>query len=273
MNQSLQVFKSPQFGSIRVLEIDNEPWFVGKEICEYFGDTNYRRSLSRLDPDEKGVSPIDTPGGKQNMVIVNESGLYSLLFMMQPQQANLPKPQYDDRIENIKMFRRWVTSEVLPCIRKHGAYMTPDKLKEVIANPDVLISLANQLRDFQQQIDMQKQVIGTLQPKADYADLILRSTDLVAISQIAKDYGMSANKINKTLRDMRIQYKGAGGQWLLYSKYHDKGYARSETINITHSNGRPGVMMHTKWTQKGRLFLYNKLKEAGILPIIEQEDC
>lgn len=119
-------------------------------------------------------------------------------------------------------------------------------------------------------IAKQTQLIGELKPKADYTDRILQSKSLVTITQIAKDYGMSGTAMNTTLHDLGIIYK-LGGQWLLYSKYQAKGYTHSETVPITHKDGREDVKMNTKWTQKGRLFLYNILKKRGILPVIEQD--
>lgn len=114
------------------------------------------------------------------------------------------------------------------------------------------------------------QLIGELKPKADYTDTILKNKGLVTITQIAKDYGMSGNEMNKKLHELGVQYKQSG-QWLLYSKHHNKGYTHSETVPIKHSDGRPDVKMNTKWTQKGRLFLYDLLKEHGILPLIETD--
>lgn len=116
MNE-LQIFNNAEFGEIRTMTKDNEIWFVGKDICQAFGDTNHRRSLARLDEEEKGVSQISTPGGMQNMVIVNESGLYSLLFYMQPQKAKgviTKRFPYNERVDKLHRFKRWVTSEVLP---------------------------------------------------------------------------------------------------------------------------------------------------------------
>lgn len=121
----LQIFNNPEFGNIRTVTIDSEPWFVGKDIAQYFGDSNYRRSLARLDEDEKGVSQMDTPGGVQNMTVINESGLYSLMFYMQPQKAKGVSQNdtlINERISKLKKFKRWVTSEVLPAIRKTGHY-------------------------------------------------------------------------------------------------------------------------------------------------------
>lgn len=117
---------------------------------------------------------------------------------------------------------------------------------------------------------MQKQQIGELKPKANYVDTILKSKSLVTIGQIAKDYGMSAQEMNKLLQRFKIQYKQSG-QWLLYSNHHAKGYTYSETTEITHKDGSVSVRMHTKWTQKGRLFLYEFLKRRDIIPVIEYE--
>lgn len=116
----------------------------------------------------------------------------------------------------------------------------------------------------------QKQIIGELKPLADYTDMILKNKGLVTTNQIAKDYGMSARALNKKLHELGVQYKQSE-QWLLYEKYQACGYTHSKTVEITHKDGSPDVKMHTKWTQKGRLFIYNLLKEQNILPIIEQE--
>lgn len=122
-----------------------------------------------------------------------------------------------------------------------------------------------------EQVVEQQKIIGELQPKANYVDTILQSKSLVLTTQIAKDYGMSARRLNQILKEMRIQYK-VGGQWVLYSKYQSNGYVHSRTINITRANGESDTTMQTEWTQKGRLFLYEALKKKGYVPVIEQED-
>ena len=150
-NNSLQIFDNPEFGKVRVIEKDGEPWFVLKDVCETFGETNHRRVSGRLDDDEKGVSQIATLGGNQNMTIINESGLYSALFIMQPKKARNVDIEYiESRQKQLKKFKRWVTNEVIPSIRKHGAYMTPEKLEEVLLNPDTLIQLAQNLKTEQE---------------------------------------------------------------------------------------------------------------------------
>ena len=118
----------------------------------------------------------------------------------------------------------------------------------------------------------QQQMIGELKPKADYTDKILQNKGLVTITAIAKDYGMSGQAMNEKLHELNIQYKKSG-QWFLYEKYHDKGYTHSETIDLTHKNGNEFIRMNTKWTQKGRLFLYELLKKNNLLPMIERENA
>ena len=260
MNE-LKIFENAEFGSIRTVEIDNEPWFVGKDVAEALEYKNPQEAIrNHVDEEDKGVSKILTPGGKQAMPIINESGVYSLVF--------------GSKLEKAKRFKHWVTSEVLPTIRKHGMYATD----ELLANPDFAISVFQQLKAEKEEKQrlltvnyQQQQIIGELQPKANYVDTILNNKGLVTITQIAKDYGMSGNKMNKLLNTYGVQYKQSG-QWLLYSKYHDMGYTHSKTIDIIRSDGRPDIVMETKWTQKGRLFIYELLKDNGILPVIEQNE-
>lgn len=120
-----------------------------------------------------------------------------------------------------------------------------------------------------EEVNVKNQVIGELKPKADYTDKILKNPGLVTITQIAKDYGMSGQEMNRILHELGIQFKQSG-QWLLYREFHGKGYTHSETVDITRADGRADIKMNTKWTTKGRLFLYDKLKEAGIVPVIER---
>ena len=144
----------------------------------------------------------------------------------------------------------------------------PTTYKEALLQ---LVAAEEEKERLQLESKQKDQIIGELKPKADYTDLILNSKSLVTTTQIAKDYGMSGRDFNKKLHELKVQYK-QNEQWLLYSKYHDKGYTHSETIAITRSNGIKDTKMNTKWTQKGRLFLYDLLKENGILPMIEMED-
>ena len=152
------------------------------------------------------------------------------------------------------------------------AWNTPEQIfaRALKMADQTIAKLKDSVKSLSTEISVKNQIIGELKPKADYYDEILKNPGLVTITQIAKDYGMSGKKMNDVLHDIGIQYKQSG-QWLLYSKYHCMGYTHSETVDIVRSDGRPDVKMNTKWSQKGRIFLYDKLKENGILPVIEQE--
>lgn len=168
-------------------------------------------------------------------------------------------------------FQDWVTSEVLPTIRKHGAYMTPDKIDEILSDPDTIIKLATQLKVEREGRLVAEQRVNELTPKASYYDLVLQNKTLVTITQIAKDYGMSGQELNRKLHELGVIYR-QNKTWLLYSKYQRTGWTQSETFMAPKSDGTQKAVMHTKWTQKGRLGLYELLKQNGILPLIEIED-
>ena len=258
----LRIWNYNNSAEVRTVMIDNEPWFVLKDVCAVLEIHNHKDIPNRLEPDEVGRFELPHPQSKDKtieMVCINESGLYSVILRSDKPQA--------------KPFRKWVTSEVLPSIRKHGLYAT----EELLNNPDFMIQALTALKEEREKRKLletenaqQKQIIGELKPRADYTDRILSNKGLVTITQIAKDYGMSGRKMNKLLEDLHVQYKQSG-QWLLYADYHDKGYTHSKTINITRKDGTPDVTMETKWTQKGRLFIYDLLKSKDILPTIEQE--
>ena len=253
---NLQIFKNNEFGEIRVVEVHNEPWLVGKDVADKLGYQNGSRDIQRhVEEEDRTEVAIYDGIQNRNMVAINESGLYSLVL--------------GSKLPNARRFRKWITSEVIPTIKKHGAYMTPEVLEKTLTNPDFIIQLATRLKEEQELSKKQQQIIGELKPRADYTDRILKNKGLVTITQIAKDYGMSGTEMNKLLHELRVQYKQSG-QWLLYVDYQGKGYTHSETIDIKRSDGRPDVKMNTKWTQKGRLFLYELLKESGIYPDIEK---
>jgi prophage antirepressor-like protein len=239
---------------VRTVTINNEPYFVGKDVAEVLGYTNPRQALkSHVDEDDKGVSKFDTLGGKQDLVIINESGMYSLVLSSKLPQA--------------KEFKRWVTSEVLPTIRKHGMYATDQLLND----PDLAIAAFQALKDERAKVVKLEAELALAQEQARYFDIILESKGAVRVTQIAADYGMSARKFNAILHDLGVQYK-VNGQWILYKKHIGKGYVDSSTFDYKDKNGQDQVNMTTTWTQKGRLFLYELLKANDILPLIEQED-
>lgn len=260
MNE-IKIFENPEFGQVRTMEVEGNIYFVASDVAKALGYTNTSKAIN---DHCKGVTKryTLTKGGKQEVNIIPEGDVYRLVT-----HSKLPTAE---------KFEEWVFDEVLPTIRKHGGYLTPAAIEKTLMDPDYLIQLATMLKEEKAKrlsaettVAKQNQLIGELKPKADYTDKILSSKSVVNITQIAKDYGMSGAAMNKKLHELHIIYQ-CGGQWLLYSAYQSKGYTHSKTIDITHSDGRPDVMMQTKWTQKGRLFLYNLLKKNGILPLIEQ---
>ena len=261
--EKIQIFSNDEFGEIRVLIINGEPWFIGKDVAELLGYSNPRNAVpAHVDSEDKLRTQIEYAGQRREVTIINESGLYSLIM--------------SSKLSTAKKFKHWVTSKVLPSIRKHGAYLTDNALEEALTSPDFLIRLATQLKEekearlkAEQKNIEQEKTIEVLKPKADYTDMILKNNSLVTITQIAKDYGMSGKAMNSKLHEMKIIYN-LNGQWLLYSKYQSQGYVHSETFPIKHKNGYEDTKMNTKWTQKGRLFLYERLKAQGITPIIER---
>lgn len=258
----LQIFKNAEFGSIRTLKINGEPYFVGRDVAEILGYSNSRKALAdHVDEEDKRVTKCDTLGGTQEMTVINESGLYSLILL--------------SKLPTARKFKRWVTSEVLPTIRRHGVYA----VDEVLANPDMLIEALLQLKAereinqvLKETVAVQNQQIVEMKPKASYYDVVLNCKDLVAISVIAKDYGWSANRMNQYLHEKGVQYKQGNKIWLLYQKYVEMGYTNTKTHSYPGNDGTMHTVVHTYWTQQGRLFIYELLKSDGILPTMEQED-
>lgn len=243
---------------VRTVTINNEPYFVGKDVADILGYQNGSRDVNRhVEDDDKLKYRFGTSGQDREMTIINESGLYSLILSSKLPQA--------------KEFKRWVTSEVLPTIRKHGAYLTDSKIEEVLLSPDTIINLATQLKEERQKVNSLQIALEESQKQARYLDLIIESKGALRVSQIAQDYGMTANKLNKILYDLGVQHK-VNGQWILYKRHMGKGYIDSHTFDYQDKHGNTRTNVTTTWTQKGRLFLYELLKENDYLPLIEQDE-
>lgn len=265
MENDIQLFSFDN-QQVRTLVINDQPYFIGKDVAEILGYKNTKDALAKhVNDEDKLRSRIATSGQNRAMTAINESGLYDLIFDASRQSKN------PDIQRRAKKFRHWVTSEVLPSIRKYGAYMTNEKIEEVLLNPDTIIKLATELKTERERRSIAEQRVNELTPKASYYDLVLSNKSLVTITQIAKDYGMSGQAMNHKLHDLGVIYK-QGDTWLLYSKYQRTGWTHSETIMVTKTDGTQKAVMHTKWTQKGRLGLYELLKRHGILPLIETAD-
>lgn len=242
-----QIFNFEQ-SEVRTVLVNDEPYFVGKDVAEILGYERADNAVrNHVDEEDKLPHQISASGQNRNMIIINESGLYSLIL-----KSKLP---------NAKKFKRWVTSEVLPQIRKNGMYATD----ELLNNPDLLIEVATKLKEERTLRLVAEQKVAEMQPKVNYHDIILANKSVTPISFIAKNYGMSAMQMNKLLHDFGIQYR-QGKAWLLYAKYQNEGYTHIEMVPVQGTDNLKPIM---KWTQKGHLFLYNFLKEHDILPNIE----
>ena len=271
MNNKIKVFENAEFGSVRTVTINGEPWFVASDVCKALEINNVSMAISRLDDDEKNtISLTEGIPGNPNKTIVNEPGLYSLVLSSRKPEA--------------KAFKRWITHEVIPDIRQYGMYATSDFLDKALGNPDNWIRMLTEysavkkenetlkLETVEQKavIKSQNNQITLMKPKATYYDLVLQTKNAVNITTIAKDYGLSAVTLNKKLHDYGVQYK-QGGTWLLYQQYADMGYTKTRTGVYTNKAGEEYASVHTQWTQKGRMFIYEILKEHGILPKMEEE--
>ena len=259
-----EMFEHERFGQISTAIMEGDKiLFKANDVAQALGYVAYQKAI-RIHC--KGVTILDTPseGGSQSTKYISESDVYRLVM-----RSKLPEAE---------KFQDWVCEDVLPSIRKHGAYMTDKVLEDCIKNPDFAIGLLNSLKDEQHKridaeakteeqqkvIDVQAEEISELSEKASYVDFVLACPDLIRVTQIAQDYGLSGCKFNKILQDLRIQYK-VNGQWILFAEYKDAGYVHSSRET------RDGTSFtNTFWTQKGRLFLYHKLKEHGQLPLMER---
>jgi len=259
MNE-IKIFENTEFGSIRTLEIDGEPYLGGTDVANILGYTNPQKAIrDHVDEEDKTVNDSFTVNGTR-CILINESGLYSLIL--------------SSKLPTAKQFKRWVTSEVLPSIRKTGMYATD----ELLNNPDLAIKAFTALKEEREKtkaltetVAIQQQQILELKPKASYYDVVLNCKDLLSTTEIAKDYGKSARWLNELLHELKVQFKQGNKIWLLYQKYANKGYTSTKTQTYNGNDGEVHTKVHTYWTQKGRLFIYGLLKAKDILPLIEQE--
>ena len=260
-DERFQIFSKENLGSVRTILVDNEVWVCAKDVCDILEIKNVTQAVQRLDADERSMFNIGRQG---NTNFINESGLYALIVRSDKKEA--------------KPFRKWITSEVIPAIRKTGMYMTDNVWNSIMNEPEKIGELLINYGKVRQENEnlkvknkIQEQEILELKPKATYYDLILQNPRLLATRIIASDYGMTPNAFNKLLHKNGIQYK-QGSVWFLYSKYIGYGYTQTKMQPIVRTGGVPDSVPHMYWTQKGRIFLYDFLKSKGILPVIEQDE-
>lgn len=255
MSEQLRVFESAEFGEVRTIEIEGEPYFAGTDVARALG---YSRPNDAVNAHCRATVKHSTPisGKMQKINFIPEGDLYRLIV--------------SSKLPSAERFERWVFDEVLPSIRQHGAYMTEATLERALNEPDFLISLATKLKEEREARKALEADVEKLQPKASYYDLVLQCPGLLSMTEIAKDYGKSAKAMNKLLHGLEVQYQ-QGGVWFLYAKYQDKGYTQTKTQNFNKPDGSQGLRTHMYWTQKGRRFLYDLLKSQGIVPVSERD--
>lgn len=258
--QELKIFESTEFGEVRTVELDGKPYFAGTDVARALG---YAIPSKAVNTHCKGVSKMEAPttGGVQSLLFIPEGDVYRLIV--------------SSKLPSAERFERWVFDEVLPTIRRHGLYAIDD----IIADPDLgiraLLALKAE-REARKALEVDNKIkdqqIAELKPKASYYDLILQCPSLLSVTEIAKDYGLSAKALNKMLHDLGVQFNQSG-VWFLYSKYQSFGYTQTKTQNYNRPDGTQGARTHMYWTQKGRLFLYDLLKRRGVLPMIERTEA
>lgn len=261
MNQpQLFDFKGQQ---VRTVTINNEPYFVGKDAGVAL---KYRQPAdairNHVQSEDKGVYKLSTPGGKQSMTVINESGLYDLIFDAS-RQSKSPEVR-----ENARKFRHWVTSEVLPSIRKHGAYMTPQTIEKALLNPDTIINLATQLKEEQQKRKQLQEENKVMKPKAIFADAVTTSHTSILVGQLAKilkqngvDTGQ--NRLFKWMRDNGYLGKRGSNRNVPTQYAMELGLFKTKETAVTHADGHTTVQITTKVTGKGQQYFIQKfLSEA-----------
>ena len=263
MQPQLFNFKGQQ---VRTVTINDEPYFVGKDVAM---NLKYRQPAdairNHVQPEDKGVYKLSTPGGEQRMTVINESGLYDLIFDASRQSKN------SDVRDNARKFRHWVTSEVLPAIRKHGAYMTPQTIEKALLNPDTIIKLATQLKQEQEQRKQLQAENEQMKPKALFADAVSTSNSSILIGQLAKILRQNGVNIgqNRLFAWMRKNgYLGTRGsnRNIPTQRSMDLGLFKTKETVINHSDGHTTVNITTKVTGKGQQYFINKFLNA---PVIE----
>lgn len=248
---------------IRIVTLNDEPYFVGKDAAT---NLKYRQPAmairNHVQPEDKGVYDLYTPGGRQKMVVISESGLYDLIFDAS-RQSKSPEVR-----ENARKFRHWVTSEVLPSIRKHGAYMTPQTIEKALLNPDTIINLATQLKEEQQKRKQLQEENEVMKPKALFADAVATSNSAILVGQLAKimkqnGIEIGQNRLFKWMRDHGYLGKRGSNRNVPTQYAMELGLFKTKETAVTHSDGHTTVQITTKVTGKGQQYFIQKfLSEA-----------
>jgi anti-repressor protein len=245
----IQIFKNEQFGQIRVVERDGEPWFVAVDICGALDIANSRDALTRIDEDEKGVALTDTLGGAQEVAVVNEPGLYSLVLGSRKSEA--------------RAFKRWITHDVIPAIRKTGMYATPATVEAMLANPDTMIQVLQAFKDEREQrLALETRVVADA-PKVAFADAVETSTDSCLVGQLAKiirqnGYEIGANRLFEYLRKDGYLCRVGSNRNMPTQRSMEAGWFEVKESVLENPDGSIRVVRTPKVTGKGQIYFVNK---------------
>lgn len=248
---NLQIFNSPEFGQVRIVQQNGEPWFIGKDVAEILGYSNTKDAIAKhVDDEDKLGSQIATSGQNRNMTIINESGLYSLIL-----SSKMPKA---------KEFKRWVTSEVIPAIRKHGGYLTADKIEQALTDPDTIIKLATTLKEERAARQQAEASLQAAKPKVLFADAVSASDSTILIGDLAKLIKQNGHPIGQKrlfnwMREQGYLIKRAGADYNSPTqRAMEMGLFKIKETAISHSDGHVSVSKTTKVTGKGQQYFINK---------------
>lgn len=249
----MKIFENSEFGAVRVVDMNGEPWFVARDVCECLELGNPRTSIALLDEDEKGVHTMDTPGGAQEMSIVSEAGLYSLILRSRKPEA--------------KAFKRWITHEVLPAIRKHGGYLTPAKLEEALTDPDTIIRLATNLKAEREKRQALEAQAAADRPKVVFAESIEVAKTSILVGEMAKlikqatGCDMGQNRFFEWLRANGYLHKGGSARNMPTQRCIDAGWMEIKEGTRIGSSGECHITRTPKVTGKGQIYFVNLFRE------------
>lgn len=245
---NLQIFNY-NGNEVRTIQKDGEPWWVLKDVCGILGISKYRDTASRLDEDERGSVRVDTPGGEQEMTVVNESGLYNVILRSDKPEA--------------KPFRKWVTSEVLPSIRKHGAYMTPQKIEEVLLNPDTIIKLATELKAEQEKRVALESKVEQDKPLVAFANSVSVAKTSILVGELAKllkqnGVDMGQNRLFAWMRENGYLISRKGTDYNMPTQRSmEMELFEIKLTTISHGDGHTSISKTPKVTGKGQIYFIN----------------
>ena len=242
MNNNLMIFENPEFGAVRSILIDGDPWFVAADVCKALEIEKTNRALSRLDDDEKGAHSVSTPGGRQRMSIISESGLYSLILGSRKPEA--------------RAFKRWITHEVIPSIRKHGAYMTDSLLDALEAHPEAVPEYLNRLRSENARNRELTRRLRLALPHAEYYDAFVDPADCTNIRTTAKELGVPEKQFTRYLEEKKYLFRDKN------RKLFPRAVKKSAGL----------FLVRDFYTERGKLGHYTLITPAGKRHFLERTD-